>query len=204
MKTTIVLKRSLWILGAVILISFTACKSKKSATSAKVEEIQVKNNSVEIVLPLTGKDFQTDKNHFRARQVGRSTDLATAKKISLQNAKSELAGNIQAVIKKVTDQYTNQRTSGKNQDFENKFEELAREVTNQTLVDVKIIGEKLFQEPDGSYSYWVAVEADKEDILKAIDAEVSRKQQLQLDYDKMKFQQIFDDEMKKLEEEQPK
>ena len=41
-------------------------------------------------------------------------------------------------------------------------EELAREVTNQELVDVKVLGEKLFREPNGSYTYWVAIEANKQ------------------------------------------
>mgnify|MGYP000050046790 CR=1 FL=1 len=47
--------------------------------------------------------------------------MATAKKIAEQNAKAELAGNIEAVIKRVTEQYTNQRSVGSQKDFENKL-----------------------------------------------------------------------------------
>ncbi len=152
----------------------------------------------EVSLPLSGKEYQSDKDNFRAKQSGKSPDLATAKKIALQNAKSELAGNIQSVVKRVTDQYTNQRTVGNKQDFENKFEELAREVVDQTLTDVKMIGEKIFKETDGSYTYWVAIEDSRSAILAGIDKKISKDDKLQLDYDKKKFEDIFNAEMEKM------
>ncbi len=179
---------------AAMAIAYVGCKNKKS--------IQKSTGSTEITLPLTGKDYQSDKDFFRAKQSGKSPDLATSKKIGLQNAKSEMAGNIQTTIKKVTDQYTNQRSVGDKQDFENKFEELAREVTNQTLTDVKIIGEKVFKETDGSYTYWIAVEASKQSILDGVNNSISKNAKLQLDYDKKKFEEVFNQEMQKLENEQ--
>ena len=112
-----------------------------------------------------------------------------------------MAGNINAVVKRVTDQYTNQRTVGNTQEFENKFEELSREVVNQEMANVKEIGEKIFKEPDGSFSYWIAIEANKKEVFEKIDSKISADAKLKLDYDKMKFQQIFDAEMKKLAEE---
>ena len=115
----------------------------------------------------------------------------------MNNAKSEMASNIQSMIKKVTDQYTNQRTAGKDQEYENKFEELGREVTNQSLANVVVKDEKVFQESNGSYTYWVALEADKKEVFKQLDTQISADKKLQVDYDKQKFQNIFDAEMKK-------
>ena len=119
----------------------------------------------------------------------------------MQNAKSEVASSIQSTIKKVTDQYTNQRTVGDKQEFENKFEELAREVVNQTLNGVKIIGEKTFKETDGRYTYWIALEVSKESVLNGVDGAISKNAKIQLDYDKKKFQEIMDQEMSKMENE---
>ena len=119
------------------------------------------------------------------------------------NAKSALAGNIEAFLKRVTDQYTNQnqKTISDKQNFENKFEELIREKVKQTLYEVKIIGEKTFKEVDGSYTYWIAVEMSKASVIEGINNKNSKNATLQLDYDKKKFEEIFNNEMQKLENE---
>jgi hypothetical protein len=176
---------------------FTACKSKKKATP-----IQQETGAVEISVPFSSKEFRSDENFFRAKQSGKSPNDATAKKIAFQNARAEMAANINATVKRVTDQYTNQRTVGNTQEFENKFEELSREVVNLEMSNVKEIGEKLFKEPDGAYTYWIAIEANKKDVFDKLDAKISNDAKLKLDYDKQKFQQIFDSEMKKLGDEQ--
>jgi hypothetical protein len=113
-----------------------------------------------------------------------------------------LASNIQTTIKKVTDQYTNQRTVGNKQEFENKFEELSREVTNLTISNIRVKDEKVFKEEDGSYTYWVAIEAEKKTIFDNIEQKISNDAKLKLDYDKKKFEEIFNAEMKKLAQEQ--
>ncbi|MFO0322442.1 MAG: hypothetical protein ACK504_08440 [Bacteroidota bacterium] len=186
----------LLVIPAVALIASTSCKSKKAVP------IQKETAAVEISVPFSDKKYRSDEDFFRAKQLGKSPDLAASKKIALQNAKSELAGNIQTMIKKVTDQYTNQRTIGNAQEFENKFEELAREVTNQQLASVVILDEKIFKESDGAYTYWVAIEANKKEVFGTLDKKVSSNAALKLDYDKQKFQEVFDAEMKKLAAEQ--
>lgn len=189
MKTT-----KLLLIPAIAVLALTGCKSKKKT-------IQKETGAVEITVPFSGKEYRSDESNYRAKQMGKSPDLATAKKIAFQNAKSEMASNIQAMIKRVTDQYTNQRSVGNAQEYENKFEELAREVVNLQLSNVKEIGEKIFKESDGSYTYWIAIEANKKEVFDKMDQKISNDAKLKLDYDKQKFQQIFDSEMKKLAEE---
>lgn len=188
--------RSGAILGSFV-IAFAACKSKKNA----VTPIDKSTGAVEISVPFSSKEYYSDKENFRAKSSGSSPDLQTAKKIALQNAKTEMAGLIQTTIKKVTDQYTQQRTVGNQADFNNKFEELAREVTNQELIDVKVLGEKLFKEPNNTYTYWVALEANKQTVLNGIDKGISNNKKLEQDYDKKKFEEIFNSEMDKLAKE---
>jgi hypothetical protein len=190
MKTT-----NLLLIPAIAVLTLAGCKSKKT------QPIQKETGAIEISVPFSTKEFRSDEDNFRAKQVGKSPDLATAKKIAFQNAKSEMAANINSTIKRVTDQYTNQRTVGNKQEFENKFEELAREVVNLEISNVREIGEKIFKETDGSFSYWIAIEAGKKTIFDKVDAKISKDAKLQLDYDKQKFQNIFDAEMKKLADE---
>jgi hypothetical protein len=172
-----------------------ACKSKKGTP------IDKQTGAIEIAVPFSTKEYQSDKETFRSKASGNSMDLTTAKKIALQNAKSEMASLIQTTVKKVTDQYTNQRQVGSTQEFSNKFEEMTREVTNQELTDVRIIGEKSFLEPNKTYTFWVAIEANKGTILNGIDKGISKNSKLQQDYDKKKFEEIFNQEMDKLAKE---
>lgn len=178
------------VFSLIILVNIS-CKTKKDI--AKVED------SIEIEIPLSGKQFESDRNFFRAKQVGESSDLSTSKKIAEQNAKAELAGNIESLIKRVTDQYTNQRSVDNKKEFENKFEEISREVVSQELRDVKVIGEKLLQKKDGIYQYWIAVESPKEVTLTGVFEGISKDAKLQLDFDKSQYEKIYNEEMEKYE-----
>ena len=182
------------ILGSMDSVT-VACKSKKG------KPIEKQSGATEISVPFTGKDYETNKETFRARSSGNSIDMVTAKKIAIQNAKSEMAGMIQTTMKKVTEQYTNQRQIGTNQEFTNKFEELAREVTNQSLTDVAVIGEKIFKETNNTYTYWVAIESNKKTVLEGMDKAIGQNQKIAQDYDKKKFEEIFNSEMEKLAKE---
>jgi len=162
------------------------------------KKLEKETGMEEITLPLSGKEYQSDKEYFRAKASGKSPDISTAKKIALNNAKSEVAGLINTRIKTVTDNYVNQRSLAEAQDFESKFESLTREVVNQQLSDVRIIGEKLFKK-DKTYEYWVAIEVSKQAILDGINNNISKNQKLAIDYDKKKFEEIYNQEMQKME-----
>jgi hypothetical protein len=194
MKTHLNIISTLCVL--ITAVSLLSCKSKKVTPS-----IDKQTGAIEISVPFNSKDYQSDKDNFRAKSSGNSMDLTTSKKIALQNAKSEMAGLIQTTVKKVTEQYTNQRQVSNVQEFSNKFEEMAREVTHQDLVDVRVIGEKIFQEPNKNYTYWVAIEANKQNILNGIDKGISKNAKLAQDYDRKKFEEIFNQEMDKLAKE---
>jgi hypothetical protein len=181
---------------AFALLVMTGCKSKKPVSVAKQEGL------IEISTPFDSKEYRSDDEHFRSKQSGKSPDLATAKKIAYQNARAEMAANINATVKRVTDQYTNQRTIGNKQEFENKFEELSREVVNLEMSNVQELQQKTFQDPsDKAYIVWIALEANKKSVFDKIDAKISSDSKLRQDYDKKKFQEIFDAEMKKMADE---
>jgi len=187
------MKKIVMIIGVTtaLLVMFSCGGSKKLPS--------VQTGAIEVAVPLSGKEYNSDKDYFRASQNGKSPDLATAKKIALQNAKTELAGNIQTIVKAVTENYTNQRTVSDKQEFENKFEENARAVVNQTINDVKVIGEKTFKEADGKITYYIAIEMSKSAVVNDVADRISKDAKLQLDFDKHQFMKIFDEEMQKFE-----
>ena len=177
------------------ILFFTNC-------SRKTTPIQKETGAIKLTTPFNSKEYRSDAENFRSKQSGRSPDQSTAKKIAYQNARAEMAANINATVKRVTDQYTNQRTVGNAQEFENKFEELSREVVNLEMSNVQELGQKTFMDPsDKSYTVWIALEANKKSIFDKIDAKISSDAKLKLDYDKQKFQSVFDSEMKKLADE---
>lgn len=195
MKTTMI--KSIGVASMALALILPSCKSKKGA----VTSIEKSTGAVELSLPFSSKEFFSDKENFRSTSSGASPDLQTAKKIALQNAKSQMASLINTTVKKVTDQYTQQRNIDNKVEFNNKFEELAREVTNQELNDIKIIGEKAFKEQNGSYTYWVAIEANKQDVLNGLQKGITNNAKLNQDYDKKKFEDTFNSEMDKLAKE---
>jgi hypothetical protein len=181
---------SMVLAGAMLFFAF-GCGSHKKAISPTP-------GMAKVSLPLSGSEYKTNKEYFRAKSSGKSPDLVTAKKIALNNAKAEIAGLIQTTIKSVTDNYTNQRSITKAQDFVNKFENLSREVVSQQLSDINIVGEEVFKDKIGTVEYWVAIAISKETILNGITNKISQDQKLQIDYDKKKYEEIFNAEMEKM------
>ena len=178
---------------SAILVLFS-CSSTQSIT-----EVDAVEKMTQVEIPLSGPEYRSDKSHFRATQSGTSSSLSTAKKIALQNAKTELASNIQATIKSVTDQYINQRNFQNNEDFESKFEELSRTVVNQNLTNVRSIKDILYKTPEGKFQYWIAIECPKEEIFNKVAESITEDERLKIDFDKFQYQKIFDAEMEKFE-----
>jgi predicted transcriptional regulator YdeE len=173
-------------------VTFTSCKNKGV--------IKPEKNAKEIIIPCKDEG-RSDKNFFRADANATSQDMSLSREKALTAAKQRLAGLINTKIKSVTDRYVNETEVGTNSDFEQKFENLTREVVNQTLVDIAIVCEKNFQEETGKYTTYIAIEVDKETMLNGINNGITKDQKLRVDYDKMKFEQIFNEEMEKLNEE---
>ena len=68
MKTT-----QLLLIPAIAVMALTGCKSKKK------QPIQKETGAVEISVPFSESKYRSDNDAFRAKQVGKSPDLATAK-----------------------------------------------------------------------------------------------------------------------------
>lgn len=153
-------------------------------------------------LPCQGPKYTTDDKFFRSSQIGTSSDISLAKEKALTLAKQQLAASIQTKIKSVTDRYVNEREIGNQSDFSQKFENLTREVVDQTLIDIRTVCEQSTVLEDGRFRTFVALEINKETLKNGISERISRQDLIQLEYDKKKFEEIFDEEMRKIEEGQ--
>ena len=173
---------------------FSSCKGKKDQSPSKGATV--------LDIPCSSEG-RSDKNFFRADNSASSSNMSLAREKALTMAKQRVSGLIETQIKSVTDRYVNEYEVGNAMDFSGKFENLTREVINQTLIDIAIVCEKVVQEKDGRYTTYVAVEVNKETLLNGFSKSIARDQKLQVDYDKMKFEQIFNEEMDKMAKERP-
>lgn len=175
------------------LLCATACGGSKKSTLAKAD-------FVEVEVPCADKGY-SDANHFRATGQGVSLNPATAKDKALLSAKTRLAGLVETTIKAVTEQYTNEIDIADRKEYEQSFEQMVRDVTSRTLVEVAVTCDRNGTNSKGEYVCYTAVEISKEAVYKGVDQGIKKDQKLQLKYDQLKFKEKFDEEMSKLEQE---
>jgi len=174
------------VLALAAALFVTGCKKQPMPAGEK-----------EVVVPCSGPDFFTSNKVFRANSIGESMDQVTSKKKALTNARNELAQSIQTTVKTVTDNYTNSREMNKREELEQRFEQLNREVVEQTLQGVRTICEKLVQTKEGNYKTYLALELSADDLVKQYNERLSKDERLKIDYDYEKFKETFDKEMAK-------
>ncbi|KAB2871480.1 MAG: hypothetical protein F9K37_03230 [Bacteroidales bacterium] len=162
--------------------------SKKASDSGMGKELNI---------PCSDEEFHSDAKYFRGTGSGISQDLSTAKSKARLDANTNLSRSINTTLKAVADRYVNERQIGEASEFEQKFEQMSREVVNQQLNNVETPCSKTFQK-DGKYHVYTALQVPKDQVLNNIKDKISKDQKLQLDYDKMKFEQVFNEEMDKL------
>ncbi len=182
------------LLALVVTLGLDSCKSKEKVST---------NNEVGTILEdMPCEDAgRSDKKFFRASAMATSSDLSLAEEKALLNAKQRLVTLISSNTKSVTDRYVNEREFGDAAEFEQKFENLTREVADETISNIVVACQKKSVLPNGKYRGFVAVEVSKEDVLNGINNKISQNQKLQVDYDKAKFEEIFNQEMQKMAEE---
>ncbi|MFT3737859.1 MAG: hypothetical protein QM786_03810 [Breznakibacter sp.] len=185
-------------LFGVLLVSlamaggFAACKSKHKTVSSKSEVGKILED-----VPCEDAG-RSDKKFFRASSMATSSDLQLAKEKALLLAKQRLVTLINSNTKSVTDRYVNEREFGDASEFEQKFENLTREVADENLNNIVVACEKASVLDDKKYRAFVAIEVSKEDIINGIEKKLTSDQKLQVDYDKKKFEEIFNQEMEKM------
>lgn len=177
-----------------IIAGSTACKSKKKAAEASAPP----PGEVEVKVLCSGPDYFTNKDFFRANAVGESMDQQTAKSKSLNAARGQLAADISTVVKRVIDNYVNSREMNNQEQIEERFEGLTREVTDQRLSGTRTICEKLTRTPEGTYKSYLAIELSAQDLLSAYNERLSKDDQLRIDYDYERFKETFNKEMENM------
>lgn len=186
------MKRTYSLKLAAIAMAFVAvsCGSKEDTISEN-EEV--------IVIPCSGPDYFTDDNAFRANAFGESIDMNTAKRKAMSNAKAQLAGDLESVMKLVGDNYVMSREMNNREEVMERFEENARTVVNQTLRGIRNICEVSTVVRNESaadiYRYYVAIELSAENLVSSYYESLSQDEVVRIDYNYERFKETFEEEM---------
>lgn len=192
MKKTFTRLSTVLIVIALAGMIFQGCKSKK--------EVVAPQGEVEITVYCSGPEYWTSDEYFRANNVGESIDQAVSKKKALSNAKAELAGYIETILKAAFDNYVVSRELNNVEEAEERYEGLSREVVNQQLNGIRTICEKQTKTTEGKYKTYIAIELAGDEIMSSMNQRLPDDVKLKIDYDYEKFKETFNEEMKKMEE----
>jgi hypothetical protein len=63
----------------------------------------------------------------------------------------------------------------------------------------KVLDKKILLKPNNIYSTWVVIEISKKSLLEGATKSMSTDKKLQLEVDKIRFREIFESEMNKID-----
>jgi len=179
-------------------LAFTtqSCKSKQAAVAPVAE--QKVADEVEIVVPCTGEQYNSNAKAIRFSAIGESMDQMTAKKKAMSEARAGLAAAINTLVKGVTDNYVKSGNFNNKEELLKNYEGMNREVINQSLNGAVVICEKATKTKTGNYKYYVCMELGGSEILQALNNKATSNEMLKVDYNYEKFKKTFEEEMSKM------
>ncbi|MCC5916288.1 MAG: hypothetical protein JJU02_03060 [Cryomorphaceae bacterium] len=146
----------------IVLLFFGMVFSGTLATSCK----SFKGPGEEVTGPFDGRKFQSNNRYFRATGQAISQDANVSKRRSMTNAKSNLAGLVSSTMRTVADEYVQEKGIANAGEFMERYEVLSREVVNQTITDIRSIGERTFRLDDGRFQTYTALEIRKKHMYR--------------------------------------
>ena len=151
----------------------------------------------EIEIPFQDKKYKSDENYFRAMSYGKSPDLTMAQGTALTQTKKVLAGLIETKVQSVMEIYTLQIETNSDVDFGRATNEIIRNVVNQTLNDIHILGEKAVRNGN-IIEYYMVLEVPKKKVEEKMETAITKEGLL---LEKEKFEKVFEEEISKYDNE---
>jgi hypothetical protein len=176
------------LLSMLVIGSLTACRTAPEGMT-------------EMKSPFSGNKYESNRRWFRATASGESMNLETSKDKALLSAKQRLAGQIQTQVKNVAESYKGERQADNTLgDYNERFQQLTREVMNQVLVEALIMETKTYTTKDQRYTTYVAMEARKKAVYRRLKDMAQARTSLS-EADKKYISEMLDKAIKDLEDE---
>ncbi len=188
------MKNSIYLFVLFATLFAVSCGSSKKVVAVDP------TGGVEVAVPFSEPEYQSDDTHFRANAMGFSNNLEIANNKALAAARAKLASYIETVLDATTDNYLSSYEENMQEQARARYQSLSRSVVSQTLVGVKVIGQKTTKNPDGVYNHYVAIELPVEAVVKRVQKGVSDDSKLRTDFEYEKYKSIFEQEMANIEQ----
>lgn len=125
--------------------------------------------------------------------------MQQARSMAANNARTQLATMVDATVKSVIDNYTNEHISGENSEFSQRVQEIARTVVNQQLKGTPVVCEGTMPgSQPGNIICFACVELTGKSVLDGIASQISNDEKLRTDFEYEKFKKVLEEEMSKL------
>ncbi|MEM9857845.1 MAG: LPP20 family lipoprotein [Bacteroidota bacterium] len=184
--------KNILLLSCVVLCGMllvAGCSKKLKHTDNKFKKIDQ---------PFDEKKYYSDKKYYRSTGQGKALDLTVAKRIAETNARQAIASQIEVKVKSVGEQFLQNREITNKLETTSKYEDITRTVINETLTQVKIIGQESFQNQkggSGEYIHYVAMEMPTTAVADNLSQKISSDESLKQDFDLQKFREIYEKEL---------
>jgi hypothetical protein len=182
------LKNLTMVMSTVIMAVLTAsCGGSKAVAPAQ--------GAVEVEAPC--QNYFSDAQFFRSVGEGKSKDMNTARLKAHTNAGTKLAAGIQQHIGLVVENYCKEMDAAEQQQFGQSFQARIRTTIDQVVSNPAIACTKTLREQDGSYSVYMALEVNKDEMLSQVGKAAMADEEIQLLFDREKFNQAYNEEMER-------
>jgi DNA polymerase III delta prime subunit len=146
------------------------------------------------IAPCIDNKYETDKKFYRARFMGQSVLEEVAYEQAKEGAREELAAQIKNHVQRVNDRFLEEYHQNLTEDLKLKFVKFTRQIVDVVLYDSYIVCQAPYkQRKENYYKYWVVVEMSKEDFLNRMSQEISKDDELKIDFDMQNYEKTFDE-----------
>ena len=154
-----------------------------------------------INMPFSGKKYMADARHFRAVGMGQSTNLSIAKSKAELEARKSMAQQVETNLKVVSDNYASEVVGNQGSEALERFQTLAREVTNTNIGDIRTLGEDIRQLEDKSYRVHIALEIKKKAMFRFLKNKARNNTKIS-EIERAQMVMMLDKEIERLESEE--
>ena len=159
------------------------------------------SEGTQVKMPFSGKKYMSDARHFRGVGMGQSANLSVAKSKSELEARKSMAQQVRTNLQVVSDNYASEVSGAAGAETLERFQSLAREVTNTTIGDIRMLGEDIRQLDDKTYRVHVAMEIKKKAMLRFLKSKAKNDTKI-AELERAQMVMMLDREIERLESEE--
>lgn len=159
------------------------------------------SEGTQIKMPFSGKKYMSDARHFRAVGMGQSANLSVAKSKAELEARKSMAQQVRTDLQVVSDNYASEVTGSTGAETLERFQSLAREVTNTTIGDIRTLGEDIRQLDDRTYRVHIAMEIKKKAMFRFLKSKAKNDAKI-AELERAQMVMMLDREIERLEAEE--